>query len=109
MKSAIKLNYDIQAAHYCEGLKATFGKEFKFVFIAQEKTAPYLVNILEADEDFMRSGLELRQLMLEQYQECLKRDEWPGLMGFSDEAEINTLGVPGWLKKAYESDNGGDL
>lgn len=105
MKDAIRYGYDIQAAHYCEGLKAEFGEDFKFVFIAQEKTTPYLVNILEADEYFMKSGEETRKILLEDYKECLKRNEWKGYMGWSDETEIGSLSLPNWLKKAYESED----
>lgn len=102
MRDAIKLGYDIQASHYCDGLKAVTDEDFIFIFIAQEKTAPYCVNILQADEYFMQSGRETRKYLLETYKECMKRDEWPGYMGFSDDAEINTLGVPNWIKNTLD-------
>lgn len=98
MRDAIKYNYDIQAVHYTEGLKANFGSNFKFIFIAQEKTAPYLVNILEADKYFMQSGRQLRAELLYDYKKCLERDEYPGYMGFGNEAEINTLSVSQRIK-----------
>lgn len=104
MRSAIKYGYDIQASHYCEGLKAEFGDDFKFVFIAQEKKPPYAVNILEADEMFMRSGDEVREDLLSTYLKCLEKNEFPAYLGFSDEFEINSLGLPSWMKKAFESE-----
>ncbi len=100
MRDAIKMNYDIQASHYCDGLKANTGKDFLFIFIAQEKTPPYAVNILQADEYFMKSGHDVRASLLQDYQECIKRDEYPSYIGFSDNASINSLGLPEWLKKA---------
>ena len=45
MKDALKFGYDIQAAHYTEGLEKTYEKPFKFIFIAQEKTSLKLTNI----------------------------------------------------------------
>lgn len=104
MRDAIKRGYDIQAAHYCDGMKANIGGDFTFVFVAQEKQPPYLVNILQADEYFMKSGNDVRDNLLLDYKECVERNEWKGLMGFSNEASINSLGVPKWLQKAYESE-----
>lgn len=100
MRHAINLNYDIQASHYCDGLKANTGKDFLFVFIAQEKEPPYAVNILQADEYFMKSGHDVRASLLRDYKECLERGEFPSFMGFSENACINSLGLPEWLKKA---------
>lgn len=107
MKDAIKFGYDIQTAHYIEGLKKAYGEDFDFVFIAQEKTAPYAVNILQADEYFLESGKQVRAELLSQYKECVERDEYPAYMGFKDSMEISSLSLPEWLKKAYtvESDN----
>lgn len=105
MRDAVKLNYDIQAAHYCNGLKECLDEDFIFVFIAQEKQPPYAVNILQSDEYFMQSGAETRLALLETYKECLAKDEWPAYMGFSDDVQINSLGIPEWMKKLY---TGGD-
>lgn len=105
MRDAMKFSYDIQASHYTKGLKATDGKDYTFVFVAQEKVKPYLVNIVQADDYFMQNGEETRKALLEQYKECVKRKEWPGYMGFSDEAEINSLSVPTWIKNALDSNN----
>lgn len=101
MRDAIRLNYDIQAAHYCEGLHEHFGKEFVFVFVAQEKTPPYAVNILQSDDTFMRSGSATRLILLNDYKKCVELNEWPAYMGFSDELQINSLGVPKWMENLY--------
>lgn len=103
MKSALKLNYDVQAAHYTAGLEAIYGKEYTFIFIAQETTAPYLVNILQADAFFMENGREVRKMMLETYKKCLEKDEWIGYMGFSEDNHFfNDLTVPAWIKNSME-------
>lgn len=102
MKDALKFGYDIQADHYCEGLESVYKKPFKFIFIAQEKTAPYLVNVLEADEYFMASGKELRDKLLEEYSKCLETDEWEGYM--TKESGINNLSVPAWIKNSLDVD-----
>ena len=103
MRDALKYNYDVQAAHYTEGLNAIYNKDFTFVFIAQEVEAPYLVNILQADDYFMQNGREVRNTMLETYKKCEELDEYPGYMGFSDDKTfINNLSVPAWIKNAME-------
>lgn len=103
MRDAIRLGYDIQASHYVEGLNKAYGKDFKFLFIAQEKTAPYLANVLEADEYFLQSGKELRQMLLEQYVDCCNTGNWYGYMG--KDGEINSLGVPSWIKNSMMLEN----
>ena len=102
MRDAIKLGYDIQAAHYCEGLENAYNKPFKFIFIAQEKVAPYLVNVLQADEYFMASGKELKDTVLAKYKECLETGEYQGYM--TKESGINSLSVPAWLKNSLDTD-----
>lgn len=103
MRSAIKYNYDVQAAHYSEGLEEIYKKEYIFVFIAQEVNAPYLVNVLQADEFFMQNGRDVRNEMLETYKKCLELDEYPAYMGFAeDKTFINSLTIPQWLKNAME-------
>lgn len=101
MRDAVRLNYDIQAAHYCNGMKAVTGDDYIFVFVAQEKTPPYLCNVLQADEYFMQSGADTRLALLEMYKECLAKDDWCGYMGFRDEVQISSLGLPDWMKKSY--------
>lgn len=103
MRSALKFNYDIQAAHYTAGLEEAYGQEYAFVFIAQETTAPYLVNVLQADEFFMQNGREVRDTMLETYKKCVELDEYPAYNGFAEEKRyINSLTIPQWIKNAME-------
>lgn len=96
MKQAIKLGYDLQASYYLDGVKANTGEDYIFVFIAQEKKPPYAVNILEANDVFIRSGRELYKSMLQTYKECEESGNWFGYLG--SENEINSLGVPKWIE-----------
>jgi exodeoxyribonuclease VIII len=104
MKDAIKLNYDLQMAMYKEIAEKNLGKKYAVIFIAQEKTAPYLVNILEANEYFLKSGADMYHTYLDIYSECNETGNW---YGYTYNAEtgnngINTLGLPNWLQKQYE-------
>ena len=100
MRDALKFGYDIQSAHYCEGLSTIYKKPFKFIFIAQEKKAPYLVNVLEADEYFIRSGQELREKLLDDYKTAMETDVWEGYM--VDGGGLNNLTVPKWIADALD-------
>lgn len=96
MRKAIDLGYDLQASYYLDGVKASIGLDCIFVFIAQEKKPPYAVNILQADDVFIRSGRQLYKDMLATYKECTETGNWWGYLG--SENQINSLGVPKWLE-----------
>lgn len=96
MRKAIDLGYDLQASYYLDGVKATTGLDCIFVFIAQEKKPPYAVNILQADDVFIRSGRQLYKDMLATYKECTETGNWWGYLGADN--QINSLGVPKWLE-----------
>lgn len=96
MKQSIDLGYDLQASYYLDGVKANTGHDYIFVFIAQEKKAPYAVNILQADDIFIRSGREVYKSMLQTYKDCNESGVWYGYMGA--ESQINSLGVPKWIE-----------
>lgn len=98
MRQAIKLMYDLQMAYYKDILDALKGKQHSVIFIAQEKTPPYCVNILEANDYFIRSGRDMYRSMLNTYAECKETGNWYGYM----QGSINSLGLPIWLQKQYE-------
>lgn len=102
MRQANKLFYDLQMAYYLDGLKACTGKDYEVLFIAQEKSDGYAVNILQADNYFIEAGRELYKQALQTYKECCESGNFYGYMGA--DCEINGLSVPKWLK-----DSMGDL
>jgi hypothetical protein len=104
MKDAIKLMYDLQMAYYKDILDKQRGCEHTVIFIAQEKTAPYLVNVLEANEYFIKSGRDMYRTYLDMYAECKKSGNWYGYTYNAETGKdgINTLGLPNWLQKQYE-------
>ena len=96
MKQSIDLGYDLQASYYLDGVKSNTGNDYIFVFIAQEKKPPYAVNILQADDIFIRSGRDVYKSMLHIYKDCSESGVWYGYMGA--ESQINSLGVPKWIE-----------
>lgn len=100
MRSAIKYGYDFQAAMYSEAYKANFGTVPTFVFIAQEKTPPYAVNILQADDVFIKRGYDIFRQLIGTYHDCKQSNNWWGYLGPYN--VINNLALPAWLAKEID-------
>lgn len=100
MRHAINYGYDFQAAMYCDGVEKVTGQKPIFVFIAQEKTAPYAVNILQADDLFLKRGYDIFRELLGIYHECKTSGNWYGYLGAYN--IINNLALPGYLAKELE-------
>lgn len=100
MRTAINYGYDFQAGMYCEGIEKATGKTPIFVFIAQEKTEPYAINIMQADDRMIRRGRDMYRELIGIYHECKETDNWYGYLGAYN--MINTLGLPSWLAKEFE-------
>lgn len=100
MRHALNFGYDFQAAMYSEGVEKVTGQKPLFVFIAQEKTEPYAVNILQADDLFLKRGYEIYRELLGIYHECKESGVWYGYLGAYN--IINNLALPGYLAKELE-------
>lgn len=88
-KAAMNFGYHLQAAHYTDSIPGA-----QFVFIAQEKEAPYAVACYQADGEFLAYGRSERARLMSQIAECQKTNIWPG---YPD--EIQPLYLPGWVRK----------
>lgn len=100
VRSAIKYGYDFQAGMYCKGVEKSTGQKPVFVFIAQEKTPPYAVNILQADDLMVKRGYDIFRELIGIYHECKTTDNWYGYLGAYN--VINNLSLPAWLAKEVE-------
>lgn len=99
-KDAIRYGYDFQAAMYSAGVEANIMERPLFVFIAVEKTPPYAVNILQADERLLRRGDRIFRNALTVYHECKLSGNWYGYLGRNQ--QINNLALPAWLARSEE-------
>lgn len=96
-KDAVNYGYDLQVAFYTEAVKATTGKTPRFIFIVQEKAAPYALNIFEAEPMMLQRGYDLMRELLGLYKECSETGNWYGYLG--PDANINMLTLPAWAYK----------
>jgi hypothetical protein len=94
-RDALKLGYDLQSYMYSYGRQAD-----TFIFIAVEKTAPYLINVLVASQDFLDRGKQIFEDLMGKYSECTENDTWYGMNG--SDMRINSLELPYWARKELE-------
>jgi hypothetical protein len=92
--------YAQQAAWYLDGVKA-LGLHARidpaFVFVFQEKTAPYLVTVAQPDPDALLWGDRLNRLALHTYAQCTRTGRWPG---YAD--DVISVGLPPWALRQHE-------
>lgn len=84
-----KYGYHQQDAWYREGLTTLTGDAHAFVFIVQEKTAPYLVSVVELDDEARRIGHENNLTARRMFAEYTTTGTWPGFPGITRVAVPN--------------------
>jgi hypothetical protein len=77
-KTAHEFGYHQSAAHYIDGVNAATGEELPFHFVLVEKTAPYLVSVVELDIEAINIGRQLNDRAKRIYRECVESNTWPG-------------------------------
>ena len=97
MRDAIRFGYHVQSAMYSDGVEHNIGTKPTFVFIAQEKTAPYALNIFQADEAFVQYGEDVFRELIGVYHYCRTTNNFYGYLG--REQIINNLQLPAWMAK----------
>lgn len=96
-KTAYNFGYHQSAAHYIDGVQLVTGERLPFRFVLVEKTAPYLVSVVELDEEAITAGRALNDRAKRIYQECLSTGNWPGYPA------AEPLSLPMWAH--YEIDD----
>jgi hypothetical protein len=96
-KSVHNFGYHQQGAFYLDGVTALgLADDAAFLLVVQEKTPPYLVNVVRLDDVALRIGRDLNREAIDKYAECVADDHWPG---YSDEVEY--ISVPPWVEKQH--------
>lgn len=73
----MKLDYDLQAAHYSAALKAFYGEDFPFLFAAVETHEPHAARIFGMDADLLANGEAKRRYALRELAKCEAANHWP--------------------------------
>jgi hypothetical protein len=97
-KSAANYGYHQQDAWYRDAVQALgIAEDVGFVFVVQEKTAPYLVTVVELDITAAQIGQHLNRQAIDVYAECTSTGRWPG---YSDDVEL--ISLPAWYERNHE-------
>lgn len=74
-----KFGYHIQAALCIEGIEVLTGKTPKsFIYVVQEKKAPYVVQVYELDPDDLELGRAMLLYGKRLFAKCFKENDWYG-------------------------------
>lgn len=77
--TAANFGYDVQAAHYMAVHELATGESSKaFVHVLVEKEPPYLVSVVQLDDEFIDLGRSKLERAVRRYEHALNTDEWPG-------------------------------
>ena len=91
--------YHMQAAWYTDAaLALELAKVARFVFVVQEKTAPYLITIFQPDDRAIEIGRALNRRAIHLFAKCTAENRWPG---YSDGVEM--ISLPYWYEKEFEA------
>ena len=97
-RAVASYHYDLQQAHYLDGIRTCGDSIRYFVFLACEKEAPYVCqpHVLAASAE--QRGFALRTRAINRQAECLRTGKWPG---YSDDLIETTL--PAWAHYGIEA------
>jgi hypothetical protein len=98
-KAAFDYGYYQQAAWYIDGLAETTGcTDAAFIFIVQQKDAPFLVSLSQLEPEDVDLGRQQNRRAIDIYARCWETGVWPGYEG------IALLALPGWARRQIEDD-----
>lgn len=80
-REARKYGYDFQTGFYIEGVFQNTFEDYGFVFIAQEKTAPYAVRVYFCSDDFIEEGADKFRSAVNLYKWCKDNNRFYGYEG----------------------------
>jgi hypothetical protein len=97
-KDAANLDYHLQAAIYIEACKQVYGDgDWTFMFLAAETNAPYLIQWLSCDEQFVNVGKYEADILAMLWTDCCVNGFNRGYEVFcQDKRKIETLSLPNW-------------
>lgn len=96
--------YHQQDPYYMDGLHALdlADEHARFIFVFQQKTAPYLITVFELPDQDRLTGEAKNRVAIETYARCTETDQWPDWHG--PITEVPYLGLPMWasIREAEE-------
>ncbi len=90
----------MQAPYYLDGITALGldgGRGAAFLFVAQAKTPPYLITVVELDREAMEAGRAQNRRAREIFRTCTESGHWPSYAN-----EPITVSLPVWAAREIE-------
>lgn len=99
-KSIAEYGYHLQEAIYSDGGRAVGNEVEGFVFIAQEKEAPYVVSIFELSPEDLAEAQTIYDVAMSRYAKCVRDDHWPAYG-----EGVQTITMPNWAFTEWSVDD----
>lgn len=95
-RQAYNLGYWIQAGLYCIGYQIAHntGDLPEFIFIAAEKSEPYIVEVYRAEKEDLELAILQVDKLIDLYKNCIESGNW-----FGSDGTIKQLKMPAWAKE----------
>jgi hypothetical protein len=90
-RTAADFGYHGQDPWYVELADRLFDEQHAFLFVVQEKTAPFLVSVCELDDDAREAGRIRNRHARRLYLECMTSGVWPGYA-----PTVHPVSLPPW-------------
>jgi exodeoxyribonuclease VIII len=96
-KSIAYWDYDRSAAFYLAGMKAIYGRDFNFAYIAIEKEPPYELGLFILGQRSIETGAVLYKRALQKYKDYTEKSDLDKAL---DEQDFITIDMPEWSHNA---------
>lgn len=80
-RSCRKYGYKLQSGMYTEGVFQNLFDQYRFAFVAQEKTAPYAVRVYICTPEYVNQGYDQFRELIGIYHSCKETGNWYGYEG----------------------------
>lgn len=90
-RHVISMGYDIQAAFYLRGYKATTGRDARFIWLAQETEPPYFCCLMDMAPDLTAYAESRVARGMEKWRQAMQTGRWPAYP-----KRVCSLEVPAW-------------
>lgn len=103
-RSMLKFGYTLQAAMYTEAVMIGYHLPYRpgFIFVVQEKKAPYSINIVQVSPEVMDYGVKQFRTLIGKLHTCKELDEWPGYLPIG--GGYNWTDLPAWADMDEEEE-----
>lgn len=92
-KAMYQLGYDIKAAFYIRAVRAAFGVDPLFRWVAIEPDPPYALSVHVLSPDALKAAHDKVDLALDIWKTCLSSGEWPAYP-----QTVQVVELPEWMR-----------